>query len=161
PPAEGTGGAGASRSASARRSDAMRARRRPWSRRRSARASASRCRRMVETSWAKSSYGGNIDPNLLSGVRLFDEPRLFEDYRIERCLGKTSGHRAAIISRDSSMTIENINQPRVVDVSRPGQALTIEIDASEAAELLLSIATLNGDKDRDTLELGRSRVESL
>jgi DNA-binding transcriptional ArsR family regulator len=59
------------------------------------------------------------------------------------------------------MTIENIRQPRVVDLSRPGQALTVEIDASEAAELLLSIATLNGDKDRDTLELGRARVEGL
>jgi hypothetical protein len=37
------------------------------------------------------------------------------------------------------MTIENIKQPRsvqqprVVDVSRPGQALAVEIDASEAA----------------------------
>src|SRR5215468_5629910 len=59
------------------------------------------------------------------------------------------------------MTIENPRQPRIVDVSRPGRALTVEIDASEAAELLLSIATLNGDKDRDTLELGRSRVEEI
>src|SRR2546423_1412613 len=52
------------------------------------------------------------------------------------------------------MTIENVQpprpvqQPRVVDVSRPGRGLTVEIDASEAAELLLSIATLLVDDDR-------------
>jgi DNA-binding transcriptional ArsR family regulator len=59
------------------------------------------------------------------------------------------------------MALENLHPPRVVDLSRPGQALTVEIDASEAAELLLSIATLNGDKDPDILELGRARVEAL
>ena len=32
----------------------------------------------------------------------------------------------------------SIQQPRVVDVSRQGPALTVEIDASEAAELLPS-----------------------
>jgi DNA-binding transcriptional ArsR family regulator len=65
------------------------------------------------------------------------------------------------------MTIEDVTpprpvqQPRVVDVSRPGQGLTVEIDASEAAELLLSIATLIVDLDLDTYELGAARIEEL
>ena len=65
------------------------------------------------------------------------------------------------------MTIEKtqpprgIQQPRVVDVSRPGRALTVEIDASEAAELLLSIATLLVDEDRDTYDLGAARIDEL
>jgi DNA-binding transcriptional ArsR family regulator len=59
------------------------------------------------------------------------------------------------------MTIENVHHPRVVDVSRPGQTLAIEIDASEAAELLLTIATLNTEHDRDTYELGGARIEEV
>ena len=65
------------------------------------------------------------------------------------------------------MTIENIQsprpvpQPRVVDVSRPGQGLTVEIDASEAAELLLSIATVTVDEDLDTFELEAARIEEV
>ena len=65
------------------------------------------------------------------------------------------------------MTIENVKpprpvqQPRVVDVSRPGQGLTVEIDASEAAELLLSIATLIADADVDSYELGVARIEEI
>jgi DNA-binding transcriptional ArsR family regulator len=65
------------------------------------------------------------------------------------------------------MTIENINpprgarQPRVVDVSRPGQALAVEIDASEAAELLLTIATVLVDEDRDTYEIEASRIDEI
>jgi DNA-binding transcriptional ArsR family regulator len=65
------------------------------------------------------------------------------------------------------MTIENtrpprsIQQPRVVDVSRPGQALAVEIDAAEAAELLLSIATLLAEDDRDTYELDAARIDEL
>lgn len=65
------------------------------------------------------------------------------------------------------MTIENtrsprsVQQPRVVDVSRPGQALAVEIDAAEAAELLLSIATLLAEEDRDTYELEAARIEEL
>jgi DNA-binding transcriptional ArsR family regulator len=59
------------------------------------------------------------------------------------------------------MAIEKLKQPRVVDVSRPGPALTVEIDASEAAELLLSIATLLVDEDRDTYELGAARIEEI
>jgi DNA-binding transcriptional ArsR family regulator len=65
------------------------------------------------------------------------------------------------------MTIEDVKPPRpvhqtrVVDVSRPGQGLTVEIDASEAAELLLSIATVIVDEDLDTYELGAARIEEL
>jgi DNA-binding transcriptional ArsR family regulator len=65
------------------------------------------------------------------------------------------------------MTIENVKQPRpipqprVVDVSRPGQALTVEIDASEAAELLLSIATVMVDEDLDTYDLDAARIEEV
>jgi hypothetical protein len=66
------------------------------------------------------------------------------------------------------MTIENVKpprpvqQPRVVDVSRPGGGgLTVEIDASEAAELLLSIATLIVDEEHDTYELGAARIAEL
>jgi len=65
------------------------------------------------------------------------------------------------------MTIENIQspravkQPRVIDVSRPGQALTVEIDASEAAELLLSIGTVLVEDEQDTYELGAARIEEV
>ena len=65
------------------------------------------------------------------------------------------------------MTIENIRspqgiqKPRVVDVSRTGGALTVEIDASEGAELLLSMATLLADEESDTFELGPARIEEL
>ena len=54
-----------------------------------------------------------------------------------------------------------VQQPRVVDVSRPGQARTVEIDASEAAELLLSIATLLVEDEQDTYELGAARIAEL
>ena len=54
-----------------------------------------------------------------------------------------------------------IQQPRVVDVSRAGRALTVEIDASEAAELLLSLATLLAEEDRDTYELDATRIDEL
>jgi DNA-binding transcriptional ArsR family regulator len=65
------------------------------------------------------------------------------------------------------MTIENIrssqeiHKPRVVDMSRPGPALIVEIDASEAAELLLSIATVIVDEDLDTYELASTRIEEI
>jgi DNA-binding transcriptional ArsR family regulator len=66
-----------------------------------------------------------------------------------------------------SMTIENVQppspvqQPRIVDVSRAGRGLTVEIDASEAAELLLSMATLLAEEDRDTYELAAARIDEL
>jgi Helix-turn-helix domain len=55
----------------------------------------------------------------------------------------------------------SVQPPRVVDVSRPGQALTVEIESSEAAELLLSIATVIADGDLDTYELGAARIEAV
>jgi DNA-binding transcriptional ArsR family regulator len=66
-----------------------------------------------------------------------------------------------------SMAIEkvkqprSVRQPRVVDVSRPGLALNVEIDASEAAELLLSVATVLVDEDRDTYELEPTRIDKI
>jgi DNA-binding transcriptional ArsR family regulator len=68
------------------------------------------------------------------------------------------------------MTIENVKpprpprppqQPRVVDVSRPGQAVTVEIDASEAVELLLSIGTVLVEAELDTYDLGAARIEEI
>ena len=65
------------------------------------------------------------------------------------------------------MTIENIKEPRgiqpprVVDVSRPGRALTVEIDASEAAELLLTIATVLVDDELHTYELEAARIDEI
>ncbi len=58
------------------------------------------------------------------------------------------------------MTIESPHV-RVIDVSRPGRELLVEIDVSEAAELLLSIATLNASEDLETLELGADRITAL
>lgn len=54
-----------------------------------------------------------------------------------------------------------VQQPRVVDVSRPGQARTVEIDASEATELLLSIPTVLVEDEQDTFELGAERIEEI
>jgi DNA-binding transcriptional ArsR family regulator len=65
------------------------------------------------------------------------------------------------------MTIENVKQPRatnpvrVIDVTRPGRDLLVEVDVAEAAELLLSVATLNASEDLDTLELGPDRIAEL
>src|SRR5690242_3133032 len=65
------------------------------------------------------------------------------------------------------MTIENVKpprpaqQPRVFDVSRPGQALAVEINAAEGAELLLSVATLLAEDDRDTYELEQTRIDEV
>lgn len=65
------------------------------------------------------------------------------------------------------MTIEDIKPPRtvqqtrIVDVTRPGRGLVIEVDPSEASELLLSIATLNALEDLETLELGADRITEL
>lgn len=65
------------------------------------------------------------------------------------------------------MSIENVHQPRgiqpprIVDASRPAQTLTVEIDAAEAAELLLSIGTALSEEDRDTYELGAARIDDV
>jgi DNA-binding transcriptional ArsR family regulator len=72
-----------------------------------------------------------------------------------------------MISAESSMAIENVqparaaNPVRVIDVTRPGRELLVEVDVAEAAELLLSIATLNASEDLETLELGADRIAEL
>jgi DNA-binding transcriptional ArsR family regulator len=49
--------------------------------------------------------------------------------------------------------------PRVLDASRP--RLRIEVEASEAAELLFSLNTLFGDNRPETFDLGAERIEEL
>jgi DNA-binding transcriptional ArsR family regulator len=50
---------------------------------------------------------------------------------------------------------------RVIDVTRPGRDLLVEVDVAEAAELLLSIATVNATEDLDSLDLGPARIAEL
>lgn len=65
------------------------------------------------------------------------------------------------------MTIENVKPSRttpparIVDVTRPGPELVVEVDPAEASELLLGIATLNASEDLETLELGADRIAEL
>jgi DNA-binding transcriptional ArsR family regulator len=65
------------------------------------------------------------------------------------------------------MAIENIKPPRppqpprIVDVTRPGSALAVEIDASEAAELVLSIPTLLVVEEHETYELPADRIAAI
>jgi DNA-binding transcriptional ArsR family regulator len=58
------------------------------------------------------------------------------------------------------MAVES-SQVRVIDVTRPGRSLLVEVEASEAAELLLSIATLTEADRDDTYELGAERLEQV
>src|SRR5919198_4691359 len=60
-----------------------------------------------------------------------------------------------------SMTIEESKAPGVVDLSQPGRGLAVEIEVSEAAELLMSVCALSGNQDLDTFELGRTRLEQI
>jgi DNA-binding transcriptional ArsR family regulator len=57
------------------------------------------------------------------------------------------------------MAVEGKKPPRVVDLSRPG-GVAIEVDASEAAEVLMSICCLGGT-EFDTFELGEQRIEEI
>jgi DNA-binding transcriptional ArsR family regulator len=50
-------------------------------------------------------------------------------------------------------------RPRVVDASRP--RLRIEVEASEAAELLFSLSTLFGENQPETFDLGADRIAEL
>ena len=50
-------------------------------------------------------------------------------------------------------------RPRVVDASRP--RLRVEVEVSEAAELLLSMSTLLGDHRPEDFDLGVERIEEL
>src|SRR5262245_48268561 len=61
----------------------------------------------------------------------------------------------------SSMAIEEPKRPGVVDLSQPGRGLGVEIEVSDAAELLMSMCALSGDQDLDTFELGRTRLEQI
>jgi DNA-binding transcriptional ArsR family regulator len=60
-----------------------------------------------------------------------------------------------------SMSVERDTRARVVDVSRPGGELAVEVAVAEAAELLLSLAVIVGDNDPDTYTLGAARIEEL
>jgi DNA-binding transcriptional ArsR family regulator len=62
---------------------------------------------------------------------------------------------------ESTRKIQPPQPIRLVDVSRPGRTLDAEIDASEAAELLLSIATLLVDGESETYDLGTARIDAL
>jgi len=55
--------------------------------------------------------------------------------------------------------VRPISKPRVVDASRP--RLRIEVESSEAAELLFSLATLFGDNRPETFDLGADRIAEL
>lgn len=56
------------------------------------------------------------------------------------------------------MTIETRKRSRVVDLSRPGGRVGIELDAAEAAEVLMSVCCLCAD-DYDAYELGEQRLQ--
>src|SRR5690242_2559282 len=55
--------------------------------------------------------------------------------------------------------VRPISKPRVVDASRP--RLRIEVEASEAAELLFSLNTLFGDNQPETFDIGAERIAEL
>jgi DNA-binding transcriptional ArsR family regulator len=57
--------------------------------------------------------------------------------------------------------ILEIEEPSIVDLSRPGQALGVEIAVSEASELLMSLCAMSGRDDLDTYELGGKRLEEI
>jgi DNA-binding transcriptional ArsR family regulator len=60
-----------------------------------------------------------------------------------------------------SMTIEGTPRTRIVDMSRPGGELAVELDVAEAAELLLSLAVVVGDNEPDSYALGAARIAEL
>ena len=57
------------------------------------------------------------------------------------------------------MAIERTNRAQVLDLSRPG-AVEVEIDVSEAAEVLMSICALGDRDDYDTLDLGAEWLQA-
>jgi DNA-binding transcriptional ArsR family regulator len=58
------------------------------------------------------------------------------------------------------MAIES-RRPHVFDLSRPGGGVAVEIDVSEAAELLMSMCALSDADQLDTFDLGRARLEEV
>jgi DNA-binding transcriptional ArsR family regulator len=57
------------------------------------------------------------------------------------------------------MAIERSNRAQVLDLSRPG-AIEVEIEVSEAAEVLMSICALGDREDYDTLDLGAAWLQA-
>lgn len=55
--------------------------------------------------------------------------------------------------------VRPISKPRVVDASRP--RLRVEVEASEAAELLFSLTALFGDNQPETFDVGAERIAEL
>src|SRR5262245_31733578 len=66
----------------------------------------------------------------------------------------------SMIGDTDSMSLES-DRARVVDLSRPGGELAVELEVAEAAELLLSMAVLMGDNEPDTFALGAKRIAEL
>jgi DNA-binding transcriptional ArsR family regulator len=58
------------------------------------------------------------------------------------------------------MAVES-RRPQVLDLSRPGGDVTVEIAASEASELLMSMCALSGEDTLDTFDLGRERLQEI
>ena len=52
-------------------------------------------------------------------------------------------------------------RPHVLDLSRPGGDVTVEIDVSEAAELLMSMCALSGEDQLDSFDLGPDRLAAI
>lgn len=55
----------------------------------------------------------------------------------------------------------SIESPKVVDLSRPGGSVAVEVDASEAAEVLMSLSCIGGGDDYDTFDLGKERLAAI
>jgi DNA-binding transcriptional ArsR family regulator len=95
--------------------------------------------------------------------RLHSAPPTFDESRRIRCLSNAG----AVVKESSrrydafrSMILE-VEEPTVVDLSRPGQALSVEIGVSEASELLMSLCALSECGDPDVYELGRARLDEI
>jgi DNA-binding transcriptional ArsR family regulator len=58
------------------------------------------------------------------------------------------------------MAIES-QRPHVLDLSRPGGRVAVEIEVSEAAELLMSMCALSDEAQLETFDLGRARMEEI
>lgn len=56
------------------------------------------------------------------------------------------------------MSVESM---KVVDLSRPGGGVAVEVDASEAAEVLMSLSCVCGGDDYDSFDLGKERLEAI
>src|SRR5918999_2612282 len=58
------------------------------------------------------------------------------------------------------MAVES-RRPPVLDLSRPGGRVAVEIDVSEASELLMSMCALSSEDQLETFDLGRARLEEI